>query len=518
MPLRRSGRLGATREDLMHRRRFLQILAAWLTALWVGLFHRKAEATVQISGNYSGTIPSGTTAQIVGDVNLTGDLIVEGTLTGVDTFTLTGNGFQILVQNGGRVDLTGVEKTAWVRWDDLVVGWQVGDRLAVAPTAVGVYVPSEATWSGSWGTMTRPTNSPDVTLVDGSVAKPEVVNLSQSIVLQNLRRAVHAHDGAGVQILRWLKALNCGTIDVLGDYPIHFHLNGETSRGSVVEGVVVEGGKNHAFVFHGSHGITAIDCVGYDIINHAYWWDPPLNNNQPSTNDSDDITYDHCLALKVTQTAPLGARLSGFTLGRGLRNRCVNSRAVGVQGGNEASGFQWPETGVGNWIFQDCLAHNNKTFGIFAWQNSNLPHVIEDFDAYRNGKSGIQHGAYLNFYTYRRITLTGNTVASLINHALPHTDPNLPDKRIIFEDILADGPLSIIKHNAPSPRPVIFRRCTFPSVIYNEVNVDRPSYMIHEDSGLVPADFTFILIQPQSTIEIFEDGVLEHRWASGVWS
>lgn len=478
-----------------------------------------------LSGDVSGTFGD---CFVAGDLNLTGNLFIEGLMTGIDTFHVQGNGFTIFFQNGGRADLHGKFKAPWGPWGTDSTGWVAGNRLAIAPTAyrfdangkrlAADYVPIEGLWTDDWSTLIRPAVLPNVILEDDSLAKPEVVNLSQSIVFENLARGFHIHDSGGIQLLSDLKFLNCGTVGVLGNYPHHFHMVGENARGSLLERVVVEGGKNHAFVPHGSHGITYKDCAAYNTVNHAYWWDPPLDNNQPSDNDSNDIFYDHCLALKVTgPNNPISARLSGFMLGRGVGNRCVGSVAVGVMGGVESSGFHWPETGIGNWIFQNCVGHNNKSFGIFAWQNSTLLHVIEDFTAYRNGLGGIDHGAYLNFYTYRNITLTDHPNA-LIDHALSSQHVNFPNGRLIFEDILTNGPLHIAKHNVASSLPVFYRRCTFTAVSYNEINVDRFSYIVHEDSGLTPADFTFTLIQPQSIVEIFEGGVLQHRWASGVWS
>lgn len=499
----------------MSRRRFLQILAGF-GAFLTGLFRSNAALAYDgtISGNFAGTVPNGQHWHITGNVNLTGDLVVEGLLTGINTFTVTGNGFQILVQNGGVVQLTGQPKTGWVRWGQAVTGWQSGDRLVVAPTKAAIYTPTVITWGGSWAATSRPPNSPDVTLVNGSVALPEVANIDRSIKFNGLRR-FHLHNGAGIQSLKYLAIVNSGLTGVLGDYPLHFHLNGDTSRGSAVEGVVVEGGKNHAFVPHGSHGITFKDCVAYNTAGPAYWWDPPLNNNQPDPNESHDIFYDHCLAVLVTGT---DNRLDGFTLGRGVGNRCVDTASTAVQGGTQASGFEWPEMGTGVWEFRDCVAHNNKALGIFGWQNTSFDHVIEDFTAYRNGRAGILHGAYLNFYLYRNIVLTGNVQWAFMGHALSSNLPSMPDKNLIIEDLISDGPLLIASHQQTSLRPVFYRRCTFTGVTYNEVNVNQSSVISYEDCGLVPANFILTIIQPQSIIEIKEGGLLTHRWASGVWS
>lgn len=484
-------------------------------------FESGSDETI-LTGDIGGLVPAGTTARIVGNINLTADLIVEGLLTGVDTFHCQGNGHSIFFQNGGRADLHGKVKGKWGEWGsgDIrsadTTGWQTGDRLAVAPTKAGVFAASELVWS-NW-TATRPVNSPDFVQVDGTVAKPEVLNLGQSIVFENLARGFHFHDSAGIQLLSDVKFLNCGTAGVLGNYPCHFHMLGDASRGSLLERVVVEGGRNHAFVPHGSHGIDFIDCAAYNTINDAFWWDPPANTNQPSPNDSSDILYDHPLVLGVTgPPIPASARLTGFFLGKGATGiRCINGAAVGVVGGNESSGFEWPESAHGNWEFRDCVAHNNKTFGIFAWQNSSQLHVIEDFHAYRNGVAGIEHGAYGNFYLYRNIFLTDNPIA-FIAHAVTRDHIDFPDRRLIFEDMLTDGSLLVTKHNTSGVTPTFHRRCTFTAVVYNETNAGKSSYNIFEDCGLVPADFTFTLIQPASIIEIKEAGVLTYR-RPGAWS
>ena len=477
-----------------------------------------------LTGDIGGLVAAGTVARLRGNCRLTADLHVRGKLvadpTGVD---LDGqNLFDIHTHDGGVLELIGTEKSAWVHWGDTPVGWNVGDRLAVAPTAVGIYVPSETTWQGSWVTTVRPPDSSDVTLVDGSVARPEVVNLSQSLAIRNVTRIMlHESTVPNVHTLKWLKVLNSGKSGELAFYPIHFHLLGDTCRGSVLEGVVVEGGKNHAFVPHASHGITFTHCVAYNNLGgDVFWWDPPLNNNQPDPNETHDAFYDRCLVLGATGPAnPTSIRLTAFNLGRGVGNRCEGSVAAGVtMPGTVAltmSGFSWPEAGVGTWIFRDCVAHNNKYDGIFTWQNTILDHVIEDFVGYRNGRAGIEHGAYLNFYTYRNIGLTQNGQWAFINHALSWpVASGQPTKHLIIEDVRTNGPLLIGSHNQTSDRSTIYRRCTFTGVTYNETN-PRWSLSVFEDCGLGPTDFTLTLIRPESIIQIYNGGMLTHQWAGG---
>ena len=489
-------------------------------------FEAGAAETI-LTGDIGGLVPAGSVARLRGSCRLVDNLHIRGTLlcdpSGVE---LDGQNLYDIHTHDGTLNLVGVEKTAWCRWGDVPVGWQVGDRLSVAPTAVGVYLPYELTWQGSWATTQRPLNAADVTLVDGSIARPEVVNLSQTVTLKNLTRImIHEASASNPQTFKWIRVLNSGVSGQLGFYPIHFHQIYDHARGSLLEGVVVEGGKNHAFVPHGSHGITHTDCVAYNTTATAFWWDRPIPGLTPRdiSNDTNDLIWDRCLALKV-QPFPGDSgntRLAGFWLGSGLNVACTNSVASCIpgllSGSQETSGFHWPEAASADpWIFQNCLSHNCGNSGIFTWQNTPHPHHVEDFTSYNCAKSGVNHGAYSNFYAYQRNVLDGAT--AVIQHAKT-TSETPQTEHLVFEDITTNGKLIVPKHNSASMAPTIHRRCTYSQVVYDEpVNGANGSYNIFEDCQLVPADFNMTVSNPGSIAEIYEGGVLVHRWASGVWS
>lgn len=471
-----------------------------------------------ITGDFAGAVPVGTVARLRGNVRLIGDLHVRGTLlcdpTGVD---LDGQGLWDIHTHDGTLNLIGTAKTAWCNWGDSPVGWQVGDRLAVAPTAVGVFVPSEIIWQGSWAATTRPVNSPDVTLVDASIARPEVVNLSQTVTLRNLKRImIHEATAPNPHTLKWIRVLNSGVAGELGMYPIHFHMIGDHARGSILEGVVVEGGKNHAFVPHASHGIIYTGCVAYKTTGTAYWWDLPPDDGDP-INDSVDLLWGRCLSMGVVPSSTESSRLAGFSLGAGRNVACVDSVAVGVHGNPTAgennrqrSGFVWPQNaGRESWRFQRNVGHNNVDNGLLVWQNARaFVNLIEDFTAYHNGFEGVNHGAYQNRYHFRGLSLTGN---GFRQHAKSSDLGPL-----IVEDVLSDTRLYMTKHVSGFQFPTFYRNARFPSVVYNEPSEE--SYNIYEDCGLVPANFDLAGIAADSIIEIKESGVLTHRWQSGVWS
>jgi len=194
---------------------------------------------------------------------------------------------------------------------------------------------------------------------------------------------------------------------VLGRYGLHFHMAGNGSVGSIVDGVVVAHSGSHAFVPHGSNGVDIENTIAYDVGDDAYWWDSNTSRTDTS-NSSDDVTINRALAAKVTGGGP-GA--SGFCLcvnNVDLSDTLSNSVAVGVNSGAAGAGFRWSNNfGFGDWNFDHNLAHNIKTEGIFSWAN-NHQQTITNFTAYYN-RNGITQGAYKNAYHYANIKLYANS-------------------------------------------------------------------------------------------------------------
>jgi hypothetical protein len=321
------------------------------------------------------------------------------------------------------------------------------------------------------------------------------------------------HQGAGVQNLRWMHVLNCGVAGQLAFYPLHFHLNGHSTHGSVVEGVAVEGGKFRAFVPHGSHGITMRDCVAYRTQETAFWWDaPPDEDKRDSVNNSNDTTWEHCLALHVLSE---GGVTSGFQLGAGSGNRCVGSSASCIRGSKNASGFHWPgnanhNVGGNVWGFTNNVAHNNRDNGVYIWQNDGNHHVISDLTIFNCGRVGFEHGAYGNNYQMNRMLIQRSGADALGLHAIGG---------IRYTDVLTDGLLRIHAHSLPNPTWVEFTRCKFTGVEYSTAeNQKEPSSIRFTDCGLTPAHFVMGGIHPDSLIEIVEGGALVASWARSAWS
>jgi hypothetical protein len=459
------------------------------------------------------------------------------------------------VMDDGVLDILGSPKTAWTRTAGSVsagatqvtlialpAGWQVGDEISIAPTepiTVGT-----AFWSGfDLRTITAITDTvitlssattrahPTVTNpFDGSIYYAEVMNLTRNVRIEgmgdgnqlpanNHRSHIFIHSTLP-QSIKYLAVRHMGprkpdaayTQDILGRYGVHFHMMYNGSRDSLVEGVVVRDTGSHAFVPHASHGIVFSDTISYNTFEDAYWWDfPPCGQcgELQFVNDSHDITITHAIAALVrTDPTFRGYTLSGYVLSDGIDHSLTitNSVAVGVQGNVDANGFHWPSKAHAIWNFANNISHNNRTDGIFVWQNDQMSHVIRDFVAYHNGASGIDHGAYTNSYQYFDVDLIGNGVG-LTSKATSgsQASSNRSDGYIhAFERPRMDTPFLISEHNANPVTSTLVLNCVLPSVVIDEDN--RPNAGRHDfvnctkldGSSLESGDFSIISSWPAS--------------------
>lgn len=367
------------------------------------------------------------------------------------------------VTGRGVVDVAGSPKLAWSRTAGAIpagttsitlredpMGWRIGDEVVLSPTlspsTPGHDVAYDLSTVAAIDRLTRritlrsPTafEHPAVEVEPGVVLTAEVLNLTRNVRIegtpggrchvwirssrrQHIRNASLRYTGPR----RALVDAFLFTTPIQGRYGLHFHQMEQASRGSIVKGVVVRDSGNHAFVTHESHGVTFRDCITHNTFEEAYWWDPSPHPDGADAPPTDDTLYERCVASLVKSDPPTGSfhRLGGFFLGARKGNVIRDCVAVGVQGGGDSCGFLWPETSVGLWKFEGCLAHNNRSHGITAWQNTSLPNVLSRFIGYHNGRYGILNGFYSNGFLYKDSVLYSNGEASVGATAVSVSSP-----------------------------------------------------------------------------------------------
>ena len=435
-----------------------------------------------------------TTVTVSANVVVLGELVmkpasgdVEHALIfeGVDDSIFVGGGMDpvptdvgLWVMGDGQLDLEGEEKTAWAYEYD--PAW-AGDEVFAAPNTPGDYENFEAV------TATPPPNE---------LGYPtELLDLTRNVRIEGTPEG-YTHvflRSTQPQTIRYVAlrymAPGFGDSQRTGRYGLHFHMAGEGSRGSIVEGVVVRDAQNHAFVPHASHGITFRDTIAFNVLNEAYWWDPAPEEDDTS-NDTNDLVWDRAVAAGVD----LGNdgnefRMTAFFLGNGVNMTVSNSVAVGVRSeeGTNRSGFEWPEGAFAVWKFENNIAHNNGGNGIFVWQNNSETHPVEKFTAYYNGGAGIENGAYENAYQFSGMTLLENGV-SVVSHALGTESPDNDTQ--IWSDIVTHGGTLFIDEHATAPEvPIRFIDCDFAEVVVGDGEGAEPSAYDFVNCALQPDQF-----------------------------
>lgn len=223
------------------------------------------------------------------------------TLTGTSqpNTNIMGMGDKVLGALGnGQIRLHGLRKTSWLRLNqtankgdttltlDSAPDWQVGDQIVVASTDFD-YRQAEtftiAAINGTQISLDRPLDYMhwgEMQSFNGQSLdqRAEVGLLSRNILIQGTAGA--ESDGVGGHImltgsarlsLDGVELYRMGQRAGLGRYPIHFHVQGDGSRGSYVKNSSIHHTFNRCLTIHGSNGILVDSVVAYDAPGHCFF-------------------------------------------------------------------------------------------------------------------------------------------------------------------------------------------------------------------------------------------------------
>jgi hypothetical protein len=94
-----------------------------------------------------------------------------------------------------------------------------------------------------------------------------------------------------------------GKEGVLGRYSLHYHLCGDTVRGSSLIGVSIHHSKNRWLTVHGTNYLVVRDCVGYQSVGHGFF----LEDGTEVYN-----VFDRNLACQALEGQPLPKQVLPF--------------------------------------------------------------------------------------------------------------------------------------------------------------------------------------------------------------
>ena len=167
-----------------------------------------------------------------------------------------------------------------------ISGWKVGDEIIVTGSKRSNHYGSYRNEPDAVRTEER-----RITKIDGRTLhldrplaydhygegkfRSEVANLSRNVIVESAdpkgirgHTLYHAYSQGGISYAR---LAHLGKENVLGRYSIHFHLVGDTMRGSQVLGAAIVDSHNRWVTVHGTEYLLVRDCVGYKSVGHGFF-------------------------------------------------------------------------------------------------------------------------------------------------------------------------------------------------------------------------------------------------------
>lgn len=142
--------------------------------------------------------------------------------------------------------------------------------------------------------------------------KAEVANLTRNVVVESAapdgvrgHTMIHADSQGSIS---YAEFRHLGKRGLLGRYSLHFHLCGNSMRGSSVIGASIWDSHNRFLTIHGTDSIVVRDCVGYKSIGHGFFLEDGTETNN---------ILDHNLAAVVGPGEQLPKQIVPYDLNRG---------------------------------------------------------------------------------------------------------------------------------------------------------------------------------------------------------
>jgi hypothetical protein len=151
--------------------------------------------------------------------------------------------------------------------------------------------------------------------------RAEIANLTRNVVVESADpdgvrgHTMYHRDSAGS--ISYAEFRHLGKRDEKGRYSIHFHLVGETMRGSSVIGASIWDSHNRWITIHGTDALVVRDNVGYKSVGHGYFLETGSEINN---------ILDHNLAALVLPGKPQRDAEVPFDLNRGAGFWWANSQ------------------------------------------------------------------------------------------------------------------------------------------------------------------------------------------------
>lgn len=333
------------------------------------------------------------------------------------------NSWPAIVCCGGRMDFHGTPfNRTWTKLnstaspgaltlalDDEVTGWRAGDRIIVTST--------KERRSGEYARESSQTEERIIRAIalEGSGVKrtaltldrpleyehfaegdfrAEVANLSRNVIVESAnpdkaRGHTMYHRGSRGSI-GYAEFRHLGKQDVLGRYSLHFHLVGNTMRGSSVIGASIWDSGNRWLTIHGTNFLVVRDCVGYRSVGHGFF----LEDGTEVYN-----VLDRNLAVGAIAGKPLKDQVLPYDRNEGAGfwwANSLNTFTRNVSSDNQEYGYRFDARQTPE--FDPELNVRQPDGGVRLVDIRTLPFVrFEDNESHSDGLYGINLGEGADF-------------------------------------------------------------------------------------------------------------------------
>ena len=163
---------------------------------------------------------------------------------------------------------------------DAATDWNAGDRIVLTGTqthglAKTESLSEERTITAVAGTKLTFDKPLAFAHAGEGEYRGEVANLTRNVVIESANptgvrgHTMYHRDSAGS--LGYAEFRHLGKKDLLGRYALHYHLAGDTMRGSSAVGLSIWDSENRFFTIHGTDYLVVRDVVGYKCLGHGFF-------------------------------------------------------------------------------------------------------------------------------------------------------------------------------------------------------------------------------------------------------
>ena len=157
-------------------------------------------------------------------------------------------------------------------------GWKVGDQVVLTSTNWDDHK-DDCSEQRTITAIDGPKVTVDQPLKYDHVAegeyRGEIANLSRNVIVESAdpdgeRGHTMYHRGSKGSI-SYAEFRHLGKKDTLGRYSLHYHLCGNSMRGSYVVGASIWDSHNRWLTIHGTNYLVVRDCVGFKCVGHGFF-------------------------------------------------------------------------------------------------------------------------------------------------------------------------------------------------------------------------------------------------------